>query len=145
MLRTVSRVRLDELTCRHIAVAVHPDTGLQEVAQAVALGQERINDSALPRGKDEIPAFVGDFAEELLRAQQRPVQNPASFRPHQVSAKIWNSLRRRRRLISHNRYSPLPRAHIALQTHPEPRIGRNENIEVALDLERTCSPFLLRI
>src|SRR6266699_2012699 len=100
MLRTVSRVRLDQLTCRHIAIAVHSNTGLQEVAQAVAFGQERINDSALSRGEEEIPAFVRDFCEQLLRAQQRPVQDAAPFGPDQVSAKIWNTLRWRRRLVS---------------------------------------------
>src|ERR1041385_6565397 len=115
------------------------------MAQAVALGEQRVHDALLPFGQTEIPAFVGDFAQELLRSKQRPVQDPAAFSSYQVRTKIRNSLGRRRRLIAHDRYSALPCAHIALQAYLQARVRRDDDVEVALHLKAASAALLLSV
>src|SRR5262245_37682257 len=110
--------------------------------QAVAFGQQRVDHVALTRRQTEIPTFVRDFSQKLLRAEQGPVQDPAALLPHQGCSKIWNPLLRWRRLIANNRYAPLPGTEVALQADLQPGVRCDNHVEVPLHLEAT-SPTLL--
>src|ERR1043166_9123375 len=143
--RTIGGVCLDDLTDREILVFVGDNALVQEVAQAVAFSQERIDNAALTRRHSEITAGFRNLAQHLLRTEQRPIQNAAALLANQERTEIRNLLRRRRRFVAHDVQSALPRADVTLKPDLQPRVRRDQHVKRTLQLKAASAAFLFSV